>query len=256
MRPSNFNPILFAALGLLLILCRAHASGPEELASLRKSWFDSVDRATKPIDEIYHRELQKLFSQLTRDGKLEEAVAVKSEAESVTTDPYLAVESKPAPEGELPPQLSTLRQSWLASRSRVIEPKNKTYLRDLERLQDKYTRSERLEDALAVKEEIELLKGGRAIAAAAAAGKATFVERFWRTNNGSTFVFRADGSGTQSNASGREWPTRWTMNLDGLVTVDGWADDQKATWYFRFTDEKTGAFGSKSENLSNPVTAP
>ncbi len=210
----------------------------------------------KPIDQIYHRELDKLFSQLTRDGKLEESVLVKSELEAVTSDPYLAVETNPAPDGKPAPQLTTLRQSWLASRNRAIEPKNQSYLRDLERLQDNYTRGKRLDDALAVKEEIELLKSGRALAAAAAAGKATFVEKPWRTSNGSTFLFKADGRGTQANASGREWPTRWTMEPDGLVTVDGWADDQKSTWYFRFADDKTGSFGAKSEILNNPISTP
>ena len=233
----------------------ARASTPPELVSLTKSWFESIDRVVKPIDQTYRRELEKLFTQLTREGKLNEAVAVKAESEAVEKNPYLAADSTPAPEAEQPLPLARIRKLWLASRSRTITPKNDVYLRDLERLQDNLTRSKRLEDALAVKEEIEKLKSGQSLALAAGVRDTTFAGKRWRTRSGSTFVFKVDGSGTQANASGREWPTRWTMSPDGLITLDGWADDQKSTWYFRFDDEGNGVFGATSEILNNAVTA-
>lgn len=232
----------------------AQTSTPSELASLRKSWFESIDRAVKPIDQVYLRELQKLFSHLTRDGKLDDAVLVKSENDAVERNPHAAV-ALALPADPVPPtQLSNLRQSWLLSRKRAIEPKNETYLRDLERLQDNYTRGKNLEDALVVKDEIEKLKSGRALVSAATNGNGNFIEKRWRTGSGSTFVFKSNGTGTQANASGREWPTSWSMGPDGLITVDAWADDQKATLYFRFGEENSGRFGSTSEILDKTLT--
>ena len=64
----------------------------------------------------------------------------------------------------------------------------------------------------------------------------------------------AHGTGTQANASGKEWPLKWTQGADDLLTVDGWSDDKKATLYFRFPKSREGHFGSSTDKLDKQLT--
>jgi len=65
---------------------------------LKAQWQEAKDKATQPIDKKYKTELEKLLAQKTKDGLLDEALAVKKELEALG-DPQInqvarAVESR------------------------------------------------------------------------------------------------------------------------------------------------------------------
>jgi hypothetical protein len=71
---------------------------PNEIGLLKAQWLEARSKATRPLDEKYKVELEKLLTQKTKDGLLDEALAVKKELEALG-DPHAnevarAVESK------------------------------------------------------------------------------------------------------------------------------------------------------------------
>ncbi|WP_395746026.1 hypothetical protein [Prosthecobacter sp.] len=68
-----------------------------------------------------------------------------------------------------PVQLTSLRKSWEQARDRAAQPLDAGYLADLQKLLDTFTRSNQLEEALAVKNEIQSVAGNAGVAASNAA---------------------------------------------------------------------------------------
>ena len=57
-----------------------------------------------------------------------------------------------------------------------------------------------------------------------------------------------------ANASGKEWPLKWTQGTDDLLKVDGWMDDKPSILYFRFPKSREGLFGSSADKLDKQLT--
>jgi hypothetical protein len=56
---------------------------PKEIGLLKAQWQEARNKVTRPLDEKYKAELEKLLTQKTKDGLLEEALAVKEELEAL-----------------------------------------------------------------------------------------------------------------------------------------------------------------------------
>lgn len=238
-------------LGFSLITCCASslAAEPTQISMLRKSWEQARARAAQPVDESYLRELHKLLDTFTKAGQLEDAMAVKNESQSVVEDAAAAAAASAS--AKQPAKLATLRKSWVQSRDKALQPSDAVYVRELQKLQDTYAKAGKLEDALAAKSELEKLGGN---SEAPSRQTRSFVGKKWATASGSQFTFKADGTGTQANASGKEWPLKWTQGADDLLTVDGWSDDKPSTLYFRFPKSREGLFGSSADKLDKQLT--
>jgi len=224
---------------------------------LKKSWGQARDRSAQPIDASYVRELRKLLETLTKAGKLEEAILVKSESQKVAEDANAAAIATNENAAKGSAQLESLRKNWMQARNKAVQPSDAIYTKELQKLQESFTKAGKLEEALAVKGELEKTDGPSMVTASAlgASKQSTaFVGKKWRTASGSAFIFKSDGTGIQANAAGKEWPLKWSRGSDDLVLVDGWLDDQKATLYFQFTKSKEGVFGSTSEKLDKQVS--
>lgn len=232
------------------------AAETAEMDMLNKSWEVARVRAALPADESYIRELDKLLDTLTKNGQLENAIAVKAERQSVIENPSSAASTSPG-SAKRPAQVEPLRKTWIQSREKAIQPSKAIYVRELQKLQATYTKAGQLEEALAVKQELENVDvgsetGGKA--AAASKQSKSFVGKKWATASGTRFTFKADGTGIQANSASKEWPLTWTQDKDGLLTVEGWFDDQKKTLYFRFNNSKEGAFGLTTQTLDRKVS--
>lgn len=240
-------------LGFLSIVACASslAAEPAQISMLRKSWEQARARAAQPIDESYLRELQKLLDTFTKAGQLEDAMAVKNESQSVVEDASAAATASAATAAKQPAKLATLHKTWVQSRDKALQPSDAVYVRELQKLQDTYAKAGKLEDALAAKNELEKLGGN---SEAPSRQIRSFVGKKWATPSGSHFTFKADGTGTQANASGKEWPLKWTQGTDDLLTVDGWSDDKPSTLYFRFPKSREGLFGSSADKLDKQVS--
>jgi hypothetical protein len=64
---------------LWLLASEIYAAEPPELTKAKLAHQQAVERAVAPLNNAYFRELQRLFEEFTKAGKLEEAVAVKNE---------------------------------------------------------------------------------------------------------------------------------------------------------------------------------
>ncbi|MDI1313850.1 hypothetical protein [Prosthecobacter sp.] len=250
MHPRILTTLVVLGFSLVAMGTSAPAAEPAQISMLRKSWEQARDRAAQPIDESYLRELHKLLDTFTKSGQLEDAIVVKTESQSVVDDASTAAAAS-AEAVKKPAKLDSLRKTWVQSRDKALQPSNAVYVRELQKLQESYSKAGKLEDALAAKSELE--KVGGTPMPASRQSKA-FVGKKWATASGSHFTFKADGTGTQANATGKEWPLKWTQDADDLLTVEGWSDDKKATLYFRFPKSREGTFGSSTDKLDKQVS--
>ena len=129
------------------------------------------------------------------------------------------------------------------------QPVNATYAKELQKLLESLTRAAKLEEAAVVKKEFEKMSAGTV-----ARRPDPFVGIKWVTQSGTQFTFEADGTGLQSYEN-RKTPLKWTKGPNDVLTVEGEAQFRTATWYFKFTDEKTGVFGESPDKLDKALTA-
>lgn len=227
-----------------------------QMDMLNKSWEVARVRAALPADESYIRELDKLLDTFTKNGQLEDAIAVKAEKQSVIENASSAASTSPG-SAKKPAQVEPLRKAWIQAREKAILPSKAIYVRELQKLQATYTKAGQLEEALAVKQELENVdadSGTSGDAVTASTQSKSFLGKMWATASGTRFTFKADGTGIQANSAGKEWPLTWRQGKDGMLTVDGWYDDQKKILYFRFNNSKEGAFGVTSQTLDRKVS--
>ncbi len=109
----------------------------------------------------------------------------------------------------LPEEANRLKQTFRKEAERALQPLRERYVADLKRLIDQYTRAGRLDDALAVKTEIEAAayEGTESIAEF----ERHLVGTKWNWNGGFEFEFRADGTGTAYNM---KWKTVHPYTVD------------------------------------------
>lgn len=250
MNTQKFSALILLGFLSIVTCASSLAAEPVQISMLRKSWEQARARAAQPIDESYLRELQKLLDTFTKAGQLEDAMAVKNESQSVVEDASAAASASSAA-AKQPAKLAPLRKTWVQSRDKALQPSDAVYVRELQKLQDTYAKAGKLEDALAAKTELEKLGGN---SEAPSRQTRSFVGKKWATPSGSQFTFKADGTGTQANASGKEWPLKWTQGTDDLLKVDGWMDDKPSTLYFRFPKSREGLFGSSTDKLDKQVS--
>jgi len=249
MNTRHLSTRIVLGFSILALTASALAAEPTQISMLRKSWEQARARAAQPVDESYLRELQKLLDSFTKAGQLEDAMAVKNESQSVVED--AAAASTAAEAAKQPAKLVALRKTWIQSRDKALQPSDAVYVRELQKLQDAYAKAGKLEDALAAKNELEKLGAN---SEAPSRQTRSFVGKKWATASGSQFTFKADGTGTQANASGKEWPLKWTQGTDDLLKVDGWSDDKPSTLYFRFPKSREGLFGPSADKLDKQLT--
>lgn len=77
---------------------------------------------------------------------------------------------------EEPVELQGLRGSYEATLDRAVRPDAQTYLEELKRMRDKFSRDARLEDALAMQKEIDLVESKLSLGGAGAGAQVTVLE--------------------------------------------------------------------------------
>lgn len=81
------NTLKFTSLLLSFVACAAFAqtgSEPTDLTKLRESWQRAVSQATSPLDKKYIEALEVMKARFTKDGKLQEALAVDAEIKAMS----------------------------------------------------------------------------------------------------------------------------------------------------------------------------
>jgi hypothetical protein len=137
-------PLLIA--GLPLRAQTKPAVRPPQLDALRDEHVREVERVTAPLKLEYPRQLGQLKAQLTANQKTKEALAVDAELRQQPPVP---------PE---PTELVKLRNEHNAKVRNAVAPLNASYVRKLDALKQQFTREQKLELALLVSREMELVQ--------------------------------------------------------------------------------------------------
>jgi hypothetical protein len=142
-----------------------------------------------------------------------------------------------------PEKLTKLRGSYESAMTKATAPIQKTYTTELEKLKLEFTKSGKLEDALAVDAEIKRLSGEAATKQTeqtpASRGMSPIGER-WTRQTGATYDFVSDGT---LLTKGKDTPIEnakrgtWKLLPDGRFELD---IGTGVIRYFVITDRKVG----------------
>lgn len=187
--------ILFSLAGFV----RAPAAGalPEDAAKLKASYQQGAEKAIGPLRERYLIDLRRVMDTTTRAGKLDAATAIKQEIEVVTPGPTPA--PAPAEPLKLPEEAGRLQRTYLQrtyqqAMKQAVEPLRERYLADLKRMLDQTARAGKLEEATAIKAEVDAASAGTASATDTVGEfERRLVGTTWLWNNSFKFKFEAEG---------------------------------------------------------------
>ena len=265
------------ALCLLIFTMAASAAstteGPPELEKLRASYKAAVAKGTKSIVQAHLATLEKLRDIYARGGNLPGANKVQGDIDranvAMTTGELLS----PSDADNLPaPELDKLRAGHDADMERAVKPYRETYLRELDKLRDNYTRAANLAAANAVQEEIDEAKSGgpsKGKAAKSAAdgkqprlsGKAPksdwYIGKSWAEVNGPgpTWTFAKGGKGEVKHSTGGTAPLTWDVQPNGLIKVQHEQSTGvgKVSIYIFISSATEGICGIGTETLTRPL---
>ena len=100
MRSLYFFTIAFTSIGILS--SAQEPPDPADLIKLRDSWQRAVQQANAPLDKKYEEALIAMKTRFTKEGKLQEALAVDNEL-TMLASRAINTTSAPASESEMPP---------------------------------------------------------------------------------------------------------------------------------------------------------
>ena len=157
---------LLAMLGLLGTAAGISAEKdpePPKLTELRASWAKACERDSLPVKQSYLTTLEELRDNLTRGGKLKEALGVSVEITKVKGEAHLEETKEPTTENN--PALDLLRGKYQLQLATALRNNNAIYRNALESLKSTFAKAADLNAALAVKAELARLDGGSPAAA-------------------------------------------------------------------------------------------
>jgi hypothetical protein len=203
---------------LILFSFAAHAEEslapePEKLTKLREAWTQAKEREFRPIKENYLNALIKLRKQLTGQDNLAGALLVRDEIEFLTQGKERADDG----DGQgTPRQLSSLRSVYQVSIDKVVAENDQKYLAALEAMRSQFATAGDLEGALAIRNELELLRNRGAPQGApeedgvSLLGEWQLIEKSGTRRPGVYMELHADG--TFEVKGERQWSGTWKFS--------------------------------------------
>jgi hypothetical protein len=180
------------------------------------------------------------------------------------------------------PEFDRLNTSYKAAIEKATKPLTETYLEELQKLRDFYTRAAKLEAANKVQAEIDSIYQSIAAANAAkklpstaqtpapvttsgsksssASGEAPkmpethwFVAKTWRTDGGTKFSFSRNGSGERVYGD-EKMPFTWRLLESGVLELTPIGEEKSASrWYVKFPSRSEGLFGTTEQHTNVPL---
>jgi hypothetical protein len=96
-----------------LLAISVAAAEPSDLTKAREAYQQASERALKPVKAAYWNELTRLIDQYTKAGKLDEAIAVKSELARLTGGAAMPLPTTTAAAVTHTPGISQLRDRFV-----------------------------------------------------------------------------------------------------------------------------------------------
>lgn len=136
---------------------------------------------------------------------------------------------------ELPAEAKRLKAAYTDAVERQTKPLRDRYAADLNRLLDQLTRAGRLDDAIAIKDELSTL--GSSATPSALARRIT---EYWRFDNGGKMELKEDGTASRPTGKAGRWS--WTNSGKGEFRV---------RWENHHDDLVVGESGEKLTGMSS-----
>jgi hypothetical protein len=264
------------SLCLLTLTMAASAAAPAnapELEKLRASYKAAVAKVAKSILQTHIATLEKLRDIYARGSNLTAATKVQADIDranvAMTTGEFIP----PAADANvLAPELDKLRTGHEADIERAIKPYRETYVRELDKLRDNYTRAANLAAATAVQAEIDGAKPDAAGTSKLTAvelraagkqphlsGKAPksewFVGKTWVNSSGTAWIFAKGGKGEVHHTTGKIAPMTWDVMPSGVLKLRHEASTSAniSSMYVYLTSAKDGLSGLEEDRLIKPM---
>jgi hypothetical protein len=270
-------PMKILALCLLVFATAAFAApaaGAPELEKLRASYKVAVAKGTKSILQTHIATLEKLRDIYARGSNLTAATKVQADIDRANVAMTSGEFIPPAADASnvSAPELDKMRAGHEADMERATKPYRETYLRELDKLRDNYTRAANLAAANAVQAEIDEAKSGGPSkdksAKSAADGKQPrlsgkapksewYIGKSWAEVNGPgpTWTFAKGGKGEVKHSTGVTGPLTWDVMPNGLLKVQHApsSGQGKVSTYISISSATEGICGIGTETLTRPL---
>lgn len=149
--------------------------------------------------------------------------------------------------------IDKLTDNYNKAIERAVKPINDTYQDELKKLLADYSKKGELDK---VNKITTILNGISDKPIAAKKIESLFVDKTWRSNVGTVFVFSENGTGTKTYGP-ETIPLTWRIVDKGLVEIStrNTAKSPIRQWVFRFINETTGEYGDSDGLLDKSVSA-
>jgi len=229
---------------------------PEALVKLREQFRVAqaqTDQSMATFIANYTRSLDEAKNAAQKQGNLDGVLAVDAEIKKARSG-SIGQNSTYPPVQDL--QKAFAKQYAEAQKDEAVWKQKlaATYAVALGDLQKSLTQAGDLDGAMAVRKEYEKVSKNTA-ETSSVAEEPHFVGKRWTTGSGSRFTFHADGTGFQESDGEGRANFKWKKGDNNLVVVDGEsAGHRKATYYFRFSDVKSGVFGTTPNKMNRVIS--
>ena len=136
--------LLLQMFALLLTAQAADKPLPENAQRLKLTYEQAVDRRLTPLWAQHDAQVTRALQKYQDAGKLDEVIVLKAMLEREKVDP-----------AKLPPEARQAKTQFEKASASALESLRRTYLADLNKLMAESTRANRLEDALAIRDEMK-----------------------------------------------------------------------------------------------------
>jgi hypothetical protein len=262
------------ALCLLAFTIAARAASPAgapELEKLRASYKAAVAKGTRSVVQAHIGTLEKLRGIYARGANLAAATKVQGDIDranvAITTGEFIPAA---ADANVAAPELDKLRAGYEADIERAVKPYRETYVRELDKLRDTYTRAANLAAATAVQAEIDGAKPAGQPAGKAAelppAGQQPhlsgiapktewYIGKTWVNSSGTAWTFAKGGKGEVHHTTGKTVPMTWDVLPSGVLKLRHEASNNAniSSMYVYFANAREGLSGQGEEQLIKPM---
>ncbi|WAC18313.1 hypothetical protein OVA24_13825 [Luteolibacter sp. SL250] len=244
---------------VLPVTCSFAQEAPEALASLKGAYEKESLAALDPLTKRYVDSLHSLKLKYTQSGDLEGALAVDGEIKRMADN---GGSKHPSTGDPIPADLAALRNIYIDAASKAVGPLTGSYITSLEAMKLKFTQLGKLEEAVAVDNELKrqtaLVQAASPKASADKIDTAKLAELKWRMPEKLLPGGESSRQWVQFAPNGRlvcGWNTanfNWKPADDGSVLFYPFKNRQKAV-KFEWDNESPTATIS-TEDSSHKVT--
>jgi hypothetical protein len=149
----------------------------------------------------------------------------------------------------------TLQQNYNKAVDKVVEPINKTYVFELQKLLEKSVKSGNLDEVASITEELKKFNIITSTSTSSSNIERFFVNKKWKTPFGTTFWFQKNGQGMKTTGNDTS-PFTWRIIENNIVEYNGRVTSTEPikTEYIRFLSKKEAYIGKSLDKINVTLT--